>query len=605
MTSRADTAYDTLPKLFLRNVDRYGERVALREKVLGIWRRITWNEYRDHVRHFGLGLTAMGLRKGDKVSVLGDNCPEWLYADLAVQSASGITVGIYPTDTAPQVKYILENSDSRFVVVKDQEQTDKVLEVKDALPLLEKVIVIDMKGLRRYTDPLVMSFEQVEQLGRKAQKEAPGGFESMVSRTRSEDAAIIVYTSGTTGPPKGAILSHRNALSMTQSMFEQEPLYDSDSLVSSLPLCHVAERMFSLFFALESGHVVNFAESVGTLQEDLKEISPTAFLQVPRIWEKMHSGIIIKMQDAVPFKRWVFKRAMPIGERVARYRWNGRKVPFIWNLLYGIAYLAMFRHLKNQLGLLQGRLFVSGAAPLSPDIIKFFHSIGIWIKESYGSTEMTGMVSIQQTGSIRPGTVGKVLPSIQCRIAEDGEILLSADSVFTGYYGNPDATASTIVDEWLYTGDVGAFDENGDLKILDRKKDIIITSGGKNITPSEIENKLKFSPYIKEAIIIGDRRKYIIALIQIELDNVSNWAQANRIAFTTYKSLALNERVRDLVHQEIEGVNKSLARVETIKKFTILDKELDQDDEELTATMKVRRSVIQEKFSDLIGELYR
>jgi long-chain acyl-CoA synthetase len=452
---------------------------------------------------------------------------------------------------------------------------------------------------------MILSFAEVEALGREEARAAPGVFEALVAETRTDDTGIIVYTSGTTGPPKGALLSHRNALSMTASMFSAEPIHDTDALVSSLPLCHVAERMFSLFFALRSGHSVNFAESVNTLQEDLKEISPTAFLQVPRIWEKMHSGIVIRMQDAFPFKRWVFRRTLPIGERVAEYRWNGQKVPLAWKALYGLAYLAMFRHLRNQLGLLRGRLFVSGAAPLSPDIIRFFHSIGIWIKESYGSTEMTGMVSIQQGGAIRPGTVGKVLDGIQCRIAEDGEILLSGNSVFRGYYGNPEATRATIVDGWLYTGDVGEFDETGDLRILDRKKDIIITSGGKNITPSEIENKLKFSPYIKEAVVIGDRRNYLTALIQIELDNVSNWAQARRIPFTTYRSLAKTGEINELIQSEIEIVNKSLARVETIKKFTILDKELDQDDDELTATMKVRRSVIAKKFAHLIEEMYR
>lgn len=596
---------DTLPKLFLQNVDRYGDRVALREKDLGIWRRITWTEYGRHVRRFCMGLRALGLREGDKVSVLAENCPEWLYADLGAQSASAVSVGIYPTDTAPQVRYILENSDSRFVVAGDQEQVDKILEIKDALPELQRIVVIDMKGMRRYSAPMIMSFEQVEELGRQRQKDDPEEFERLVAGTRNDATAIIVYTSGTTGPPKGAMLSHRNALSMTESMFSAEPLYDTDALVSSLPLCHVAERMFSLFFALKSGHTVNFAESVNTLQEDLKEISPTALLQVPRIWEKMHSNIIIKIQDAFPFKRWVFNRALPIGRRVARYRWEGRKVPWYWRILYGAAYLAMFRHLRNQLGLLQGRLFVSGAAPLSPDIIRFFHSIGIWIKESYGSTEMTGMVSLQRSDGIRPGTVGKVLPGIRCRIAADGEILLSADSVFQGYYKNPEATKATIVDGWLYTGDVGSIDENGDLRILDRKKDIIITAGGKNITPSEIENRLKFSPYIKEAIVIGDRRKYLTALIQIELDNVSNWAQSRRIPFTTYKSLALNDQVRDLIEKEIEEVNRSLARVETIKRFTILDKELDHDDDELTATMKVRRSIIEKKFGELIEAMYR
>jgi long-chain acyl-CoA synthetase len=595
---------DTLPKLFVDNVNRFQDRVALREKDLGIWKKISWLDYYRHVKHFCLGLMELGLQPGDKVSILGDNCPEWLYADLAVQFMSAVTVGIYQTDTAPQVHYILNNSDSRFVIVRDQEQADKVLEVKSNLPELGKIIVIDMKGLRHYKNPLIMSFVRVEELGEQAAQKTPGRFEQLPAKTRPDDVAIIVYTSGTTGPPKGAMLSHRNILTMTNAMFSEEPFHENDSLVSSLPLCHVAERMFSLFFPLRSGHTVNFAESIDTLQEDLAEISPTAFLNVPRIWEKMHSSIIIKMQDSFPLKRWVFNACLPVGEKIARFRWDKKRVPFHWQILYAAAYFAMFRHLRKKLGLLRGRLFYSGAAPLSPDVIIFFHSIGIWIKESYGLTEMSGMTSVQRTDDIKPGNVGRVFADIECKIAPDGEILLKADSVFSGYYKNPRATQSAIRDGWLYTGDVGEINAQGHLIIKDRKKDIIITSGGKNITPSEIENKLKFSIYIKEAIVIGDRRKYLTALIQLELENVSNWAQTNRILFTTYKSLAQNERIHDLITEEVNKVNRQLANVETIKRFTILDKELDHDDEELTATMKVRRSIIEDKFKDLIEKMY-
>jgi len=604
MTAKENSVSDTLPKLFLDNVSRLRGRVALREKALGIWKRISWSEYCDHVKFFCLGLIELGLKGEDKVAILGDNCPEWLYGDLAIQSASAVTVGIYQTDTAPQVRYILDNSDSRFIIVRDQEQTDKVLEVKSALPNLERIIVIDMKGLRRYKDPMIMGFDQVEALGKEIAEKDPERFHRLVKTTRPGDVAIIVYTSGTTGPPKGVMLTHLNILTMTNAMFVDEPFYGSDSLVSALPLCHVAERMFSLFFPMKSGHTVNFAESIDTLQEDLLEISPTAFLNVPRIWEKMHSNILIKIQDAFPLKRWIFHWTLPIGERVARFRYARRRVPLHWRLLYGMAYLLMFRHLRKKLGLLRGRVFYSGAAPLSPDVMKFFHAIGVWMKESYGQTEMSGMTTTHPGDGIKPGTVGKVFKEIQCKIAPDGEILLKGDSVFTGYYRNREATREMIRDGWLYTGDVGELDEEGYLKIKDRKKDIIITSGGKNITPSEIENKLKFSLYIKEAIVIGDRRRYLTALIQLELDNVSNWAQSNRILFTTYKSLARNEKIYELIRQEVEKVNRELAQVETIKKFRILDKELDHDDDELTATMKVRRSIIEKKFSDLIENMY-
>jgi len=594
----------TLPKLFLRNVNQHRDRVALREKDLGIWKRVTWGDYYEHVRNFAMGLKTLGFEPEDKIAILGDNCCEWIYADLAAQSLLGIAVGIYPTDVASQVKYILKNSDSKFVVARDQEQVDKVLQVKHELPLLKKVIVIDMKGLRRYRDSLIISFEETEKMGRTLQEQMPNFFEESIRATRAEDVAIIVYTSGTTGDPKGAMISHKGMISMVRGLSQILDFRSSDSVVSVLPLCHIAERMFSLIFPMYVGYTVNFAESVNTLQEDMKEISPTAFLNVPRIWEKMHSNIIIRMQDAVFFKQWVFKAMVPIGERVSQYRLENKPVPLYWRFLNWIAYLFLFRALKNQLGLLQTRIFVSGAAPLSPDLIKFYHSIGVPVRECYGMTEMSGISFMPKDHEIRVGGVGKPIPGVEFKLGEDGEIFQKGDSVFVGYYGNPKATQETIVDGWLGTGDVGQVDEGGILYLTDRKKDIIITAGGKNIAPSEIENKLKFSPFIKEAIVIGDRRKYLSCLIQIDLENVSNWAQNNKIAYTTYKSLATHPDVNKLIGKEVEEVNKHFSRVETIKKFRILEKELDPDDEELTATMKVKRAVIEKKFRDIIEAMY-
>jgi long-chain acyl-CoA synthetase len=595
---------DTIPKLFLRNVREHGQRVALREKDLGIWKRVTWEDYYGHVRDFAMGLKALGFEAGDKVSILGDNCCEWLYADIAAQSLHGIAVGIYPTDVAGQVKYILKNSDSKFVVARDQEQVDKVLQVKGELPLLKKIMVIDMKGLRRYKDPLITSFEGVEKMGRALHEQMPDFFEENIRSTRPEEVAIIVYTSGTTGDPKGAMISHKGMISMVRGLSQVLEFRSNDSVVSVLPLCHIAERMFSLIFPMYVGYTVNFAESVNTLQEDMREISPTAFLNVPRIWEKMHSNIMIRMQDAVFFKRWVFKKMVPIGERVAQYKLENQPVPWFWKCLNGIAYLALFRAIKNQLGLLQTRIFVSGAAPLSPDLIKFYHSVGVPVRECYGMTEMSGISFMPKDHEIRVSGVGKPIPGVEFKLGQDGEIFQKGDSVFVGYYGNPQATREAIVGGWLRTGDVGQVDEEGILYLTDRKKDIIITAGGKNIAPSEIENKLKFSPYIKEAIVIGDRRKYLSCLIQIDLENVSNWAQNNKIAYTTYKSLATHPDVNKLIGKEVEEVNKHFSRVETIKKFKILEKELDPDDEELTATMKVKRAIIEKKYQDIIDSMY-
>lgn len=596
---------DTLPKLLMERAKALGGKVGLRDKNLGVWRPITWNEYLSHVEIFCLGLISLGLEREDKVSILGDNCPEWLYADLAAQSAGAVAVGVYPTNSAEQVKYILKHSDSKYVVVKDQEQLDKVLEVKESLPFLSKVIVIDMKGVRKYKDPVILSYQEVDQMGRQRREREPDLFPQMVSRTRSDDTAIIVYTSGTTGPPKAAMLSHRNITSVVNSFLAVLSVNEKDSLVSALPLCHVAERLFSLFLPMKTGCTINFAESVATLQSDMIEISPTIFLTVPRILEKLHSAITIKIQDADRLKRWAFNLCLPVGSKIAELELSRRKANFLYQFLYGIAYYLVFRPLRNKIGLLQVRECVSGAAPLSVDLIRFFYSIGIKVKEAYGATESTGLISMPEGTNIKIGSVGKPVPGVAVTLAADREIIVESDCVFKGYYKDPAATERVVKSGLLYTGDIGSFDEEGNLYIVDRKKEIIITASGKNIAPSEIENRLKFSPYINEVIVIGEGKKYITALVQIDYENVSNWALKEGIPFTTYKSLARNEKVRGMIEGEIAKVNKNLSRVESIKKFAILEKELDRDDDELTATMKVRREMIEKKYKDIIGKLYK
>lgn len=595
----------TLPVLFKHRVKELGEGVALREKTKGLWRRISWNEYYAHVRNFCLGLNRFGLQRGDRVSILGENCPEWLYADLAIQAARAISVGVYPTNSYVQVKYILDHSRSRFVIVKDQEQADKILLIKDQIPFLEKMIVIDMKGLRKYGDPIITSFREVEENGKSIHEKDPSLFDGMLEETQSDDVAIIVYTSGTTGPPKGAMLSHQNITSLIDSFFKVIPITRSDSLVSVLPLCHVAERLFSLFIPMKSGCTINFAESIDTLQADMAEISPTIFLTVPRILEKIHSAVTIKIQDAHPAKRWAYHRFLPVGQKVAERRLSKQDINIFSRLAHFLAYLLVFRPLRNRLGLLQVRECVSGAAPLSKDIMKFFHSIGVMVKEAYGSTECTGVFSMPAGNDFEIGTTGKPLPGWEYKIASDGEILIKGPAVFTGYFRDEEATRHAKKEGWLYTGDIGEFDEKGNLKITDRKKEILITASGKNIAPSEIENRLKFSPFIKEAIIIGDRRPYLAALIQIDFDNVADWAQREGIPFTTFKSLSRDPEVYKLIQGEVDKANQEMSRVESIKKFVLLEKELDRDDDELTATMKVRRETVEKKYGDLIGTLYK
>ncbi len=595
----------TLPILFANRVRELGEGVALREKKKGLWRGISWNEYYVHVRNCCLGLKRLGLQKGDRISILGDNCPEWLFADLAAQAIGAISVGVYPTNSYVQVKYILDHSQSKIVIVKDQEQADKVLMIKDELPFLEKMIVVDMRGLRKYDEPMMLSFHELENIGEDIHRKNSHLFIEMIKATRSQDIAIIVYTSGTTGPPKGAMLSHKNITSVVDSFFQALPITQADSLVSVLPLCHVAERLFSLFIPMRSGCTINFAESIDTLQADMAEISPTIFLTVPRILEKMHSTVTIKMQDAHPLKKWAYHRFLPVGQKVAQQRLAGQEITVFLRMVNFLAYLFVFRPLRNRLGLLQVRECVSGAAPLSKDIMKFFHSIGLMVKEAYGSTECTGVFSVPKGDDIEIGTVGRPIPGWEYKIAEDGEILMRGPAVFEGYFRDEKATEHAKKENWLYTGDIGEFDEKGYLKITDRKKEILITASGKNIAPSEIENRLKFSPFIREAIIIGDRRPYLAALIQIDYDNVADWAQKEGIPFTTFKNLSKNTDVYKLIQGEVNRANQELSRIEGIKKFLLLEKELDRDDDELTATMKVRREMIEKKYGDLIERMYK
>jgi long-chain acyl-CoA synthetase len=606
MSGAAPAGVGTLPKLLLRNAAAGPGRVALREKRLGIWQRITWADYAAHVRHFALGLEALGFREGDRLAVLGDNCPEWLYADLACQALRGITVGIYPTSVAAQVRWYLAHSGARVVVCGDQEQVDKVLEVAGELPDLERVVYVDPKGLRRYRHPKLCAFGDVEASGRPLHERDPARFEERVAATRPDDAAIMVYTSGTTGDPKGALIGHRNMLAMVEGLEGVVRFGPGDSLVSALPLCHIAERMFSLIFPLHAACTVNFAESIQTLQADLREISPTAFLNVPRIFEKMHTDVVIRMKDAFAPKRWVYRAMLPVGERVATRRLERRRVPPHWWAAYALAYFLLFRPLRNQLGLLDCRIAVSGAAPLSRELALFFRAIGVPLREAYGMTESTGISTLAQADEVRVGAVGRPIPGVELRLADDGEVLLRGPSVFQGYWRNPEATRAAFTEDgWLRTGDVGALGPDGQLEIVDRKKDIIINSAGKNIAPSEIENRLRFSPYIKEAIVIGDRRNYLVALVQIELQTVSDWAQERGIPHTSYRSLAERPEVRELVAGEVARVNAQLSRVENVRRFAILPKELDQDDQEVTATMKVRRKIVSERFADLIEALYR
>ncbi|MEE4352522.1 MAG: AMP-binding protein [Desulfatiglans sp.] len=596
---------ETVPRLFRETVQKYGDRVAMRKKEYGLWKDISWNQYYDQARRIGVGLIALGLERGDRVSIIGDNCPEWVTIDMGVQCAGGVVVGVYSTNAWPQVEYVIENSQSKFFFVENEEQLDKWLEFKDNVPFLNRIIVWDLEGLRHFDDPMVMTYDDLLEMGGKEADQNPRLFEERIDQVKPEDLSLLIYTSGTTGPPKGAMLTQKNVTWMGGAITANNPMNDDDEVLSFLPLCHVFEQLFSVFGHITHGYTVNFIESPDTVTDNMVEVSPTVGYAVPRIWEKYLSAVHIRMSDATLFKKLVFKTALGIGKKRATLRMDFKKVPLYIEAFYQLAYLAVFRKLKERLGFDRLRMAYSGAAPISPEVLHFFQSIGVNLIEGYGQTEGTGVTCTSRIGKVKFGTVGPPLDGLEVKIADDGEILVKGPCVFKGYYNNPEATAETLREGWLYSGDVGMIDDDGYLKITDRKKDIIVTAGGKNITPQYIENKLKFSTYINDAVVIGDKRKFLSSLIMIDEDNVVKYAQDNKIQFSTYRDLTQSPEIEKLIQGEVDKVNETLARVEQIKKFTILPKKLYEEDGEVTPTMKVKRKYVNEAFKDLIEGMYR
>jgi long-chain acyl-CoA synthetase len=596
---------ETVPQAFRATVQKYGERVAMRKKELGLWHDISWNDYYRLARYVGSALISMGLEKGDCVSIIGDNCPEWVIIDMGIQCAGGVAVGVYSTNAWPQVEYVVQNSKSKFFFVENEEQLDKWLNFRDKVPFLKRVIVWDLEGLRNFKDPMVMTYQELLDTGRRFMEENSDAIERRMNEVTLDDLSVLIYTSGTTGPPKGAMLTHTNVMWMGEAIAKDNQVYDTDEVLSFLPLCHIFERLFSVFGHIFYGYTVNFIENLDTVTDNMREVSPTVGYAVPRIWEKYLSAVYIRMSDATWLKRLVFGIALKLGQKRATLMMHFKPVPLSLKILFQIAYIAVFRKLQERLGFDRLRVAYSGAAPISPDVLHFFQSIGVNLIEGYGQTEATGVTCVSRIGRVKFGTVGPPLRGTEVKIADDGEILVKSPAVFKGYYGNPEASAEVLKDGWLYSGDVGELDEDGYLKITDRKKDIIVTAGGKNITPQYIENQLKYSSYINDAVIIGDKRKFISALIMIDEDNVVKYAQDNKIQFSTYKDLTQSPEIFRLISKEVEKVNEGLSRVEQVKKFTIIPKKLYEEDGEVTPTMKVKRKAINEQFSDLIDAMYR
>ena len=594
------------PSRRLRDIaSRFPERIAFRDKKFGIWNEISYKEFWLQVNYVGCALNYFGIGKSDKVAIHSENRPEWLISDIGAQAICAISVGLYPTNPPAEVKYLLGHSESQILFAEDQEQVDKALEVLQDLPDLKKIIYFEDKGLFRYESEKLMKWEDFLEIGKTEFEKDKEFVNSRIDEIKSEDIALMIYTSGTTGPPKGSMLSHGN-LEWVSSIIPEisfTPGIDNPEYLSYLPLCHVFGRLVDEIIGINTIGTINFAESIDTVQQDLAEIQPSIFPAVPRILERLHAGTLVRMRDASRLKQLLFKTASYFGNITAKRRLKNPN-DFIAKITNFLAQMIAFRSLRKKLGLLNIDNAVSGAAPISPEILRFFMSLGVPIYEGYGMTENSAIATGNTPDKVKLGTVGTPQAGTELKLAEDGEILVRHPGVFKGYYKNEEATKEVIdEDGWLYTGDVGEYDGEF-LKIVDRKKDIIITSGGKNVSPSEIENNIKTSPFIKEAIVIGDDRKFLSALIGIEYDIVSNWALRKNIAHTTYRNLSENEEVQNLIWDEIQKANEYTSSLQ-IRKFRMLTKELDHEDGDLTATQKAKRNVIMEKFSDLIEDMYK
>ena len=602
--SAAQGAADTVPKMFWHGVVTRRDDVILRQKQLGLWRAVTWSEFGQIAREVGMGLVALGFAPGECASVLSNTNREWLYADFGILGAAGISNGIYPTDAPGQVEYLCADSSSVFVFVEDDEQLDKVLEVRARLRLLRKIIVFDMEGLRDFNDAQVISLDALRLIGREYDAAHPGDWETLVATRAPSDLAVLIYTSGTTGRPKGAMLSHANLVAAARlyaQVYAQRP---DDERMCFLPLCHVAERVVGVYTALLSGTPLNFVENPETVPENVREIAPTVFGAVPRVWEKFYSVVTIRVKEATWFAQRAYALAIGIGYRAAACRERGEPVPVWLRGAFRLARVLVLDNIRRAIGVHRARLLITGAAPTSPDLLRWYTALGLTMIEVWGQTESGGISTSNPIGRAKPGSIGTPLPQTEVRLSRDGELLVRSPTVFMGYLNQPEKTAETLRDGWLHTGDVGRMDNEGYFYITDRMKDIIITAGGKNITPSEIENQLKFSPYITDAVVIGDRRAYLTALIMIDHENVETFAQDAAIPFSNYTSLCRRPEILDLIQREVDKVNAAFARVEQVRKFRLIEQKLTAEDEELTPTMKLKRRLVNEKYRDLIEAMY-
>lgn len=597
---------ETLPKCLRKNYLTKPERIAMRVKDMGIWQSYTWRDCYEKVKFFSLGLVSLGLEREDKVSILGENKPEWYWAELAIQAAGGIAVGIFTDCILSEVNFYVEHSESKFVIAHDQEQVDKILEIKDHLPLLKKVIYWDPKGIWSYRDTILMSFEEVLELGQAYEKNHPGFFEEKLDQGKAEDVATICYTSGTTGVPKGTMISHlmlvkgQRETSKLQGWFGKEGY----NYVSIAPAAWFSEQMTGIAGWVATNQVINFPEEPETVHSDLREIGPEILLYGARQWEALNRLVQAKMEDTTFFRRLIYKTFLPVGLKVADLYHERGKVNIFWRALYFIAYHAIFRQLRDRLGLGKVKVVMTGGAAMSPEIIRYYKALGLDVALFYGTTEV-GLVTCPESGKIRPGTCGRPTPWCDVKLSNEGEILVRTNLMYSGYYKNPEATQKKIKDEWYYTGDYGYIDEEGYLSVIDRMDDMKSLAGGKKFSPQYAEARLRFSPFIKDVLVVGgENRTYVSAVVNIDIENVGRYAEAHQIPYTTYTDLSQKPEVIDMIKRTIEKINRTLPDHARIKKFVNLHKEFDADEQELTRTRKLRRTYVEEQYADLISALY-
>ena len=606
MQNKDDLLEFSIPQLLRWRVQNTGDKVALREKDFGCWNSYTWNQYYDYVCKTSLGLLEIGLKKGDIIALIGDNIPEMLFIALGAQSIGAISAGIYQTTMPDEIAQLLTYMKVTVVFCDDQEQVDKLVEIREKVPLVKKVIYEDPRGMRDYrSDDWFMDIKDLYKKGAAVQSEKPDYFESIVDQGKPDDVCHLCLTSGTTGLPKGTMLTHKNYISMGLQITEVDALEDTDEYVSFLPFAWIGEQMNSFGVAMATGITINFPESVETAMEDLKEIGPHFMFGAPRIYETIRSQIWLKIDESYWLNRLFYNYFIKIGEKSATFRMTGKKMPVILKFKSWLGYQLMFRPLINQIGLLRLRRAYTGGAALGPELFTFYQAIGVNLKQIYGQTEIVGIAYMHRDGDIRPDTVGKPLPGTKCKISEEGEILSQSPCVTPGYFQMPEKTEELLEGGWLHSGDAGYIDEDGHLIVIDRLSDVMHNKEGQMFSPMFLENKLKFSPYIKEAVIFGNKREYVACLINIDPIVVGKWAEDRGISYTTYMDLSAKPEVAELIHEQVIDVN---ARAEKehfrIKRFAILYKLLDMDDGELTKTGKIRRKFVREKYQNLYDALY-